>query len=221
MIQQFSEAFQKASAFLNMNRQSPEDEKSQRVLLGLYRLLSAGSPLSLEDVADQLGESRENVANALGKIPQSSVEYDGDVRIVGFGGLTLNKTRHRLRVDGRTLHTWCAFDTLFAPGLLGKRVEISSSCPVTDTSIRLTVDADGVRETAPATTVLSFVTPDADDYQIDIRSAFCCHVNFLESEAAAARWAAANDSALFLSIAEGFALGRIRNGTRFSELLFS
>ena len=216
-----SEAFQAASNFLNKNRQSPKDEKSQRVLLGLYRLLSAGNPLSLDDVAALLDVPRKTVTEALGKIPNSSVEYDADGRIVGFVGQTLNKTRHQLRIDGRILHTWCAFDTLFAPGLLGKGVEISSGCPVSGANIRLTVEPQGVRETAPSTTLLSFVTPNADEYNFDVRSAFCCHVKFLGSEAAATRWAEANEGALFLTIAEGFELGRIRNGTRFSEMLFS
>ena len=221
MAQQYTGAFRKASEFLNRNRQSPEDEKSQYILLGLYKLLAAGNPLSLNDVADHLGEPGKSVAEALGRIPDSSVEYGAEGRIVGFGGLTLNETRHQIRIDDQTLHTWCAFDTLFAPGLLGKTVEISSSCPITEASVRLTVGIEGVLEKVPATPLLSFVTPNSGDYEIDIRDAFCCHVNFLESEAAAARWAEANDSALFLTIEEGFELGRIRNGTRFSEMLFS
>ena len=94
-------------------------------------------------------------------------------------------------------------------------------CPVTKTNVQLTVGVEGVLEKAPATTLLSFVTPNTGNYEIDIRSAFCCHVNFLESDAAAARWTEANENALFLSTEEGFELGRIKNGTRFSEMLFS
>jgi len=216
-----SESFRRATEFLNADRRGPADENARRILLGLYRLLAEGDPLTPRRVAARLGETAERVAAALAAVPESSVERDTEGRIVGFGGLTLTATRHRLRVGGRTLHTWCAFDTLFAPGLLGEAVEIASTCPVTGADIRLVAAPDGVREVTPSGARLSFVTPDAADCHTDIRGAFCCHVHFLESDAAAARWRAVHDDALILSLAEGFELGRIRNDTRFSEMLFS
>ena len=39
--------------------------------------------------------------------------------VIGHGGLALDETVHRFDVDGRRLHAWCAWDTLFLPELLG------------------------------------------------------------------------------------------------------
>ncbi|MHB1834417.1 MAG: organomercurial lyase [Solirubrobacteraceae bacterium] len=47
---------------------------------------------------------------------------DGDGRVVGFMGLSVVEFGgHRIELDGRRLTAWCAWDTLFLPGLLGRR----------------------------------------------------------------------------------------------------
>jgi alkylmercury lyase len=63
--------------------------------------------------------------------------------MIGFRGLALPAMPHRLQVDGRTLHAWCAWDTLFLPQLIGKPAGVESTCPTTEQTIRLTVTPDG------------------------------------------------------------------------------
>src|SRR2546422_6561781 len=49
---------------------------------------------------------------------------DDEGRVLGFGGLAAAPMHHRLEVDGRTLWTWCAWDSLFIPEILGKRARV-------------------------------------------------------------------------------------------------
>jgi hypothetical protein len=39
--------------------------------------------------------------------------------VLGFGGLAVAPMHHRLEVDGRTLWTRCAWDSLFVPEIQG------------------------------------------------------------------------------------------------------
>ena len=47
------------------------------------------------------------------------------------------------------MHTWCAWDTLFLPALLGETAEVRSTCPVTGSVVELVVAPDAVKG-APA-----------------------------------------------------------------------
>jgi alkylmercury lyase len=189
--------------------------------LQFYQCLSMGKPVTIGTVATACGVGRDDVRESLGRVPASSIQFDDRGRVVGIGGLTLEPTRHRLTVDDRTLYTWCAFDTLFAPEILGRPVAVDSNCPTSDTPIRLTVTSDGVEHPDPEDAVLSFVTPDADACCADIRGSFCRHVNFFASRQAALDWPEAVGDMLVLTIDEGFRLGRVRNQSAFGEILFS
>jgi hypothetical protein len=58
-----------------------------------------------------------------------------DGAIVGIA-LSLRPTRHRFRVRGHDLYTWCGFDALFLPIILGERAGVASTCLVTGAEIR-------------------------------------------------------------------------------------
>src|SRR6266542_5160636 len=81
----------------------------------LLRLLARGEPVSVERLAQAMGHTPAQVTRALQTLP--SIEYDTLDNIVG-AGLTLNPTPHQFAINGRTLYTWCALDTLFFPALL-------------------------------------------------------------------------------------------------------
>lgn len=54
--------------------------------------------------------------------------------------------------------SFCGFDALFLPIMLDDRADVASTCPVTDTEIRLTVEPDGtVSAASPATVVVGIV----------------------------------------------------------------
>src|SRR3546814_19337606 len=65
-------------------------------------------------------------------------------------GLTVSRTAHQMTVNGRRLWTWCAYDTLFLPTLLGETGEIETRDPETERVIRLTVSPTGIEAAEPA-----------------------------------------------------------------------
>ena len=195
------------------------DVQSQRALLTLYRLIAEGEPVSVERLAVRLGLDGTAVRSLLGRLPASTYQYDEPGRIIGFGGLSQSPTRHRFTVGGRGLYTWCAFDGLFLPQLLDSPARITTACPVTRADIRLTVTPEGVEKADPMGVVMSFVMPETAGYRADLRGTFCRYVNFFASDQAGATWLTGNPGAVILSLAEAYALGRIRNETGFKDIL--
>lgn len=51
-------------------------------------------------------------------VQQGRAEVDDHARLVGVHGLTLHTTRHHFVHDGRSHHTWCAFDSIGIPAAL-------------------------------------------------------------------------------------------------------
>jgi len=90
----------------------------QRIAVGLYRLLAEGEPASPDRLAQHLDLSKSLVREVLNSWP--AVYFDDEKNVVGFWGLALGEMPHRLKVDGQQLYTWCAWDSLFIPELLGK-----------------------------------------------------------------------------------------------------
>ena len=166
--------------------------------LGVLRELATGEPV----VASTLGERAEAV---LARWP--NVNYDDDGRVVAFSGLSLTPTTHRFTVGGRRLYTWCAWDTLFLPAMLGRSAEVESACPVTGGDVRLRVDPNGVRRADPQPLWVSF-PPAATTSTADITGTFCCHVHFLATPMAVDRWLGQHREGTVLDLDEAYALGR-------------
>src|SRR2546425_4356157 len=60
---------------------------------------------------------------------------------------------HRFRIDGRTLYTWCAWDSLFIPVILHREAEVESLAPGSTARVRLRVAADRVKDVQPPSAV--------------------------------------------------------------------
>src|SRR5260221_3655026 len=112
----------------------------------LVRLLVQGRPVAPELLAHRLHWELEEVRSILQAHPE--LEYDEQGNLVG-SGLTLVPTAHQLQVEQRTLFAWCAFDTLTYPVELHLSVQVTSRCPVTGRSIRLTVTPEQVLDLDP------------------------------------------------------------------------
>lgn len=115
-----------------------------------------------------------------------------DGAIVG-AALTLRPTSHRFRVRGHDLYTWCGFDALFLPILLGERAEMTSTCPVSGVAIRLTIEADGtVSAATPAEVVGGIVGEDVMSCctAAGADSDICTQMPFFASRDAGERWLA-------------------------------
>lgn len=195
---------------------APMDATEQGVALALLRLLAEGAPVPRVRLAEHVGLPSERVATILEGWPW--VFFDDQGRVVAFWGLALRETPHRFDVGGRRLYTWCAWDTLFLPHLLGATARVASPCPVTGQTIRLTIGPEGVTAVSPTTAVVSFLRPEGRFDEHVIQS-FCHFVLFFATEAAARTWTATHPGAFVLSIDEGFTLGRLRNEGSFGLAL--
>jgi len=156
--------------------------KQQKLSVQLYRLLAEGQPVSTERLANDLNFSRDDVNNILNKWP--GVYYNEDNYIIGYWGLALPKMSHRFAINGHTLYTWCAWDSLFIPEIINKTAHVESTCPVTGRKIQLTVTTDGIEKLNPASAVMSFVTPESFKIRENVISNFCHYIHFFISSEA-------------------------------------
>lgn len=174
--------------------------------LALLDELANGEPVGVSQLARAAGRDEADVAATLDRWP--NVHCDAQARVAAFGGLSVVSTQHRFEVAERQLYTWCAWDTLFLPALLGQEARVESACPLTGTEVQLTVGPDGVRAAQPTSLQVSFPAP-ASTVTSDITASFCCHVHFLADRAAADAWLAKNPKGLTLGLEDAVELGRL------------
>lgn len=192
------------------------DTREQRVALTMYRLLARGRGVTAGQAAADCGETPALVQACLARWP--GIVWDGPA-VVGFWGLAAGAvSRHRMRVEGCTLHTWCAWDTLFIPPLLGHNAHVTSTDPVSGAVVTLTVTPEGVRDLSPAGAVLSMLEPRAEMIE-DIRGRLCRYIHLFADPDAGAAWTRQHPDTLLLSVDDGFELGRRRNLSRFADVL--
>src|SRR5207245_7347415 len=101
--------------------------EEQRLGLEIYRQLAQGEPVLRSELAEALEAPPDTVDELLEHPNLRSLTYtDKQGRIIGFGGLAVREMPHRFRIDGRTLYTWCAWDSLFIPLILGLEAKVHS-----------------------------------------------------------------------------------------------
>jgi len=141
--------------------------------------------------------------------------------VVGFWGLAQRPMpQHRLLVDGRELWTWCSWDSLFIPVLLGRNARIESVCATTGEPVSAHVTPTGVSAVTPAGAAISFLRPDAE-FSHDVIARFCHHVLFFRSEDAGKAWTATRPNAFLLTLEQGFELGRLVVEAKYGQTLDS
>lgn len=173
--------------------------------LALLAEIAHGSPVEVARLARATGGDEHHVRERLAGWP--NLQCDERDRVVAFGGLSIVPTEHRFAIGDRTLYTWCAWDTLFLPALLGREARVRSTCPITHDGITLTVTPGGVREAQPHDLWVSLPPPEQTS-TADITGSFCCHVHFLAGETATPTWRARHQG-LALSLDDAFELGRL------------
>ncbi len=193
------------------------DAEGERLSLALYRRLAEGAPVALPALAAELARPLVEVERRVAAWP--GVYYDGERRVIGYWGLTIRPMTHRLRVDGRELFAWCAWDTLFLPTVLGRTAEVSSVCRASGRPVRLTVSPRKVDSAEPGGLVVSFLVPEADAVRADVISSFCHHVHFFASAEVARPWLAENPQAFVLGLQDAHELGRRRTRARYPAAL--
>jgi len=192
----------------------------QRAGIVLLRELSKGEPVSASQLAQALGTPIGETESLLTDSTLRPFVYAGsDGRVEGFFGLATRPTPHRLIVDGRTLWTWCAQDSLFLPELLGVTARVESRDPETGDLVHLTVSPERIEAVEPEAVTISIVRPDTADLTSAARViATACHfIFFFADRASGERWVAAHPQTTLLSIDEAFTLGHRQNARLFGQ----
>ena len=184
-----------------------------RLFARALRAIATGQPLTrdwLRVLAHDLGDP-DAVVPAVWRM----AEFDAEGRIIGLLGLSQGDHPHRFTVGGRTLTTWCAWDTLFLAPVLGEPADVRSRDPATGAAVELRVSPDGVE--GPEDMVVSIVFPEIDEagsWDAARAQELCCSfVHFFEDRRSAQRWFAERQVPVaFLPLAEAFRLGQSRFG---------
>lgn len=194
---------------------SPDE---QRAAVTLYRELAKGHPLSPEGLAGALGVVTAEARELLECDSMKPFVYlDDQGKILGFGGLAATPMHHKLLVDGCTLWTWCAFDNLFIPEILGKTARVESPDPETGDLVRLTVTPSGVETVEPETAVVSLLRPDSSEFTsaANVMAKFCHFVFFFASRESGERWVRKHAGTFLYPLREIQQLARRLNARKF------
>lgn len=192
------------------------DPRAQRAQLVLFRLLAEGAPVEPERLAAGASLPESDLRALLGR--WHGVHWDDRGRIGAFQGLSVVEAPHRLRVDGRDLYAWCAWDTLFLPELIGRPAEVESTCPVTGRAVSLRVGREGPSQLSPPEAALSFIRPGAS-FADDTIASFCRFVHFFASAEAAEAWTRRHPGTFVISVEQGFEIGRRANAAQLGAAL--
>jgi hypothetical protein len=110
----------------------------------LHRFAEQGRPAALElrAKASELDLAPEKALEALAREDLVHTDGEGDIAVAyPFSG---RPTRHRVLLEnGREVDAMCALDAVGIAAMLGQRVEVHSSDPITQEEIAVSVDPDG------------------------------------------------------------------------------
>jgi alkylmercury lyase len=189
------------------------DDTKRRIALSTYRRLARGVPASSEEIAAGAETPAEEVKRILRD--WAGVYTDAEGRVYGFWGLAIPAMKHRFKVDGVRLHTWCAWDAIFIPELLARTAQVESVCEQSAQPVRLTVSPNGVESAEPIAPFISFLLPDTSRFESDIINRFCHYVNFFRSRGDGEVWIAKTPGTFLLTLNEAVELGRLKNQAQF------
>ena len=124
----------------------------------LLDAIAEGQPVSTTGFAQRTGLDAEAVDEIFSQMRNEGSEFNAEGALVGKV-LTQIPTPHHFNLSGKELYAWCALDTLFLSGLMGRTAQVESTCPATGQEIRLTVAPDHVESSNPDGIVLSIIIP--------------------------------------------------------------
>ena len=171
----------------------------------IVQQITRGKPVTPAALRVSLRVSQHELEQRLAQFPDAEIDRAGN--IVGLG-VTLMPTSDRVKVGGKLLYTWCAFDTVLLPPQLDVQVQVQSTCPVTGQPITFVATPTGtVLDLLPAGSVMSLIVPaERNDCT---RAIFCQQSLFFQSEQTAATFLAGHPDALLLSVEEAAHVGRL------------
>jgi alkylmercury lyase len=178
-----------------------------RVTIRTMQALAEGKPVSLDQLAKIWEMSIEQVRSVLaGAVSAGRAEIDSQGDLIG-GVLSLIPTAHRISMDGKELFAWCAYDAIYAPGVVGKTAQITSRDPITGDPIRITITPAGIADVRPKGTVVSVVGREMD-MRGGPESPRCSQMLFFGSRESAHQWLQGRDNVSILTAEEAFEIAR-------------
>jgi alkylmercury lyase len=182
-------------------RDLPDDVRVIRRVA--FSALRHAESLSPEELPRRTGLDDHAVNAALRWLDDAGlVERDAEGRVVGIAGLTLERTRHRLVLDGQGLYTWCAIDAIGIPAALSLDAQVTTSCAHCGASLFVPIDHGG----PPADSALrGWVPPTECD---NVRADICPLANLFCSREHLENWRAG----------AGNPQGHVADLDRFAEL---
>lgn len=155
------------------------DDEFRRHAFG--RLRESGPAAATEVVATSPGgvESAQRTLDVLVERGMAIVEKGN---LVAIDGLSVQPTRHRMKLGTDDLFTWCAADAVGIPAALGEDGEVETTCPYC--SARIVVPIHGGVPEADAELVLWLPTASCSH----VVTQFCPDVNFFCSRGHLDAW---------------------------------
>jgi alkylmercury lyase len=189
---------------------SPEE---QRTAVTLYRELAKGRPVDEARLACALGMSTAEARALFQRESIKGLVYaDSRGLVLGFGGLAAAPTMHH------DLSTWCAWDSLFIPEILGRPARVASCDPESGEHVHLIVTPERIEWVEPSEAVISFVRPDMQIFGTSaakVMARFCHFIFFFASRSSGERWTAKKPGTFLYSLDEAFALAKRSNLNNF------
>jgi len=162
-------------------------ELDLRVTVKTMQSLAKGNPISPAQLADIWEMPLEQVRAILDQAETNGqVEIDAQGNLVG-AVLSLNPTHHQVLMGNKLLYAWCAYDAIYASGVVGKPAQIVSKDPVTGEMIRVSMTPTGVETVQPENAVVSVVSTGAD-MGTGPESSRCTQMHFFGSRESAEQW---------------------------------
>lgn len=197
--------------------------EEQRVAVTLYRELAKGNPVDDGQLASALDLSILETRELLARDAIKRLIYADDRgRVLGFGGLAATTMHHRFETAGQALSTWCAWDSLFIPEILGSPARVSSPDPETGEIVRLHVTPERVCSVEPIDAVISFVWPDAETFRTsaeNVMAKFCHFTFFFASHLSGERWVQKRPGTFLFRLDDAFTLAKLLNAHNFGSAL--
>jgi len=182
-------------------------ETELRLQVIALQLLSRGEPVSPDRLAEAWDMPLEQVraifeqASALG-----TLQLDDSGNMVG-SAISLVPTDHRFKIKGNTLYAWCAYDAIYAPGVIGINAVVESFDPLSNESIRLEVSPEGVMESEPEGITVTVVGMEADA-RGGAESPRCNQMHFFVSEENARKWSVDYPDVSIMTVDQVFDLAK-------------
>ena len=208
------------AAYLGRRVLMEDTPELQGLGVGLLRLLGRGAPVTREQLGVTFGLPTGHIDKLLSEFAPTNFRFNEHGKIIAFGGLSLIPTHHHFHIDGAKLYTWCVFDALFLPEILGKPATLTTRCPESGVELIVEIAPGELRSVPSSGCVMSIVAPDSDACCVNLRSAFCDHVNLFKDEGTFIAWARGRPAAAAACITLGEAqiFARQRNAVRYPDI---